>query len=206
MQRVNYRTFSTTKRLVLLSMNNLAKDTACIMSLSSVRYFLNNALSLVIPNLVYLSIICHNTYFVSGCSITYRREGAGRGREAGIASFYFFSSLCISLSDRSRKVGAKNRQLPNERQLSGDQLQEGPDRRIRCNRPMSTVQHLCLFSVSFSFRSPCNFSRGVKGEEAQRKGRENGKGRIRSFSSPALEQKRYRKLPILRTKWKGHVE
>lgn len=42
-------------------------------------------------------------------------------------------------------VGAKNGQLPNERQLSGDQLQERPVQRIKCNRPMSTVHHLCPF-------------------------------------------------------------
>jgi len=32
--------------------------------------------------------------------------------------------------------------------LSGDQLQEGPVRRIRCDRPMSTVQHLWTLSAS----------------------------------------------------------
>lgn len=48
-------------------------------------------------------------------------------------------------------VGAKNGQLPNERQLSGDQLQERPVQRIKCNRPMSTVHHLCPFLLlSFS--------------------------------------------------------
>lgn len=129
----------------------------------------------LIPISRFYLIICHSRCTIVLCVRVFyyvpsrRRRKRTRSRDSKLL---FFSSLCISLSDRSRKVGAKNRQLPNERQLSGDQLQEGPDRRIRCNRPMSTVQHLCLFSVSFSFQPPCNFSRGVKGEERKRRGKE----------------------------------
>lgn len=124
-----------------------------------------------------------------------------------MASFYLFifSSLCISLSDRSRKVGAKNRQLPNERQLSGDQLQEGPDRRIRCNRPMSTVQHLCPFSVSFSSRPPCNFSRGVKGEKTREEEKKERKGaRVVFVSFAGIRTKAVPEIaPVLRAEWKA---
>lgn len=56
-------------------------------------------------------------------------------------------------------VGAKNGQLPNERQLSGDQLQERPVQRIKCNRPMSTVHHLCPFLLlSFFLPLPRSFT------------------------------------------------
>lgn len=103
-----------------------------------------------------------------------RREGAGRGTRSGDSELLFFSSLSASFSDRSHKAGAKNRQLPNERQLSGDQLQEGPDRRIRCNRPMSTVQHLWPFQrLLLLSRPPCNFSR----DDIEGKGNAEGKER-----------------------------
>lgn len=132
------------------------------MPLSSVQVFSNNVPFLSAVNPVRLSIFISlfivvatlRSHSVPGCSIAYRRDATRRRRKrdarSGDSELLFFFHLSASLSDRSRKVGAKNRQLPNERQLSGDQLQEGPDRRIRCNRPMSTVQHLCPFSVSFS--------------------------------------------------------
>lgn len=131
----------------------------------------------------YLPLSSHCFYLTSRQSVLLCTDAKTHRRrtQSGDSRLLFFSSLCISLSDRSRKVGAKNRQLPNERQLSGDQLQEGPDRRIRCNRPMSTVQHLGPFSVSFSSRPLCNFSRDVKGKETRRKGRKNGKERACRF-------------------------
>lgn len=179
------RDFLYDKEFILSLNNNLAKDIACIMPLSSVQFFLNNApflivhlVCLTISHFIWLCVIVATMWlhFVCrGVLLHYQGEGDRKRTRSGDSEFLFFLHLSASLSDRSRKVGTKNRQLPNERQLSGDQLQKGPDRRIRCNRPMSTVQHLCPFSVSFSSRSPRNFSRSAKGKETQRKGR--GKGR-----------------------------
>lgn len=83
----------------------------------------------------------------------YRARAEGRLRSAGKGINFFFAraSLLAVVTD-----GAKNGQLPNERQLSGDQLQVGPVQRIKCNRPMSTVQHLCPFLLpSFLLSSIC---------------------------------------------------
>lgn len=67
-----------------------------------------------------------------------------RGQE-GKGDKFFFSFSSRFIAEAVVTVGAKNGQLPNERQLSGDQLQERPVQRIKCNRPMSTVHHLCPF-------------------------------------------------------------
>lgn len=81
--------------------------------------------------------------------------------------FYFF--LFLSLSDHSHKAGAKNRQLPNERQLSGDQLQEGSGQCIRCNRPMSTVQHCFALSASLSGIIATSLTRQRERKEKKKK-------------------------------------
>ena len=81
------------------------------------------------------------------------RDDRGQCGGKGI-KFFSVGALLLAVVT----VGAKNGQLPNERQLSGDQLQERPVQRIKCNRPMSTVQHLSALSFSplvlLSGRSP----------------------------------------------------
>lgn len=82
--------------------------------------------------------------------------------------FPFYIFIALSLSDRSRKAGAKNRQLPNERQLSDDQLQEGQC--IRCNRPMSTVSPFQRLLLAPSLPR-CNYSYEKQREREKREAR-----------------------------------
>jgi len=111
--------------------------------------------------------------------VSVRRCGGTTGIIPSYFTFLFIPSLSLSLSlslcpslvlrGRSRKAGAKNRQLPNERQLSGDQLQKGPVRRIRCDRPMSTVQHLWTLSASPTPRGVIVASERGRGEKSERR-------------------------------------
>lgn len=93
-------------------------------------------------------------------SVLLRSKGRGTTEVSGKGDKFFFIFLAGASLLVVVTVGAKNGQLPNERQLSGDQLQERPVQRIKCNRPMSTVQHLCpflLLSFSLSASSPYPF-------------------------------------------------
>lgn len=123
------------------------------------------------------------------CSLyhIYWRESAERTNERRRGEilpfeFFYFFIFFFPFSDRGRKVGAKNRQLPNERQLSGDQLQEGPAHKMQPSNEHCSASLPFSTCLSFSFwpSSPLspwsrNFSHEYEGRERKDGEKEKGK-------------------------------
>lgn len=101
------------KEIILCLNDNLARDTACIMPLSSVQFFLNNAPFLIV-HLVYLTV----SHFICLCIIVatmpshfvcrdvllrYRREGDRKRTRSGDSELLFFLRIALRPQSQSRR-------------------------------------------------------------------------------------------------------